>query len=929
MNVISGIIVGAGAGAGDGGADGWRAARTARSIAPIAVGAPGDGGWAWLLVAGAWRAGEGDVEAPEPSATGREVIGVGLVRVPAAGEGPEELAPAAGWARSLDESGGLLAPAALAALPVASALVPASWLPAIEAALAPAGAAPTPPGRDQAEALGRALSTVAAARRARVVRLPSLDVAVDPRPRALEVVTTLQIGGAERVVAGLAHALPRRGIAPVVAVLGRAGRPPVDDAPLAIDLGAARARGTLAEAIADVARRGGCDLLHAHLLGGRDLEAACAAGLPVVVTAHNARAGWPAGLDGIGRDQARLVVACALAVEDELRAAGLGAPLRTAWNAVDVARLRPIDGEARRRARAALALPSEALLLVTTANGRTQKRLDRLPAVVARLAERGRDARLLVVGDLDGGGADARAARAAFDAALAASGVGGRVRALGLTHDVSTALAAADVYVSTSAFEGMSLAMLEALAVGLPVVATAVGGAPELRHAGPGLTLVDPDADAEELAAALAAASPLDAPGVAAWRRRVDRDVAARRHAALYRRAIAPRAAATPGGIILVINNFSTGGAQSSARRLLLGAKARGLPVLAVTLQEEPSNPTPGRRALEAAGVPVLAAPPPEVAVARDAVAPILDAIDARPEARVLFWNALAEHKLRLADALLDRPPVDVSPGEMLFEALDRFVARFVGEPEVPLRDARDYGRRLAAVVVKWAGEAERARALGAPVHVIPNGVVVPESPVRRVADGRIVIGTAARLSPQKRLEELVEALRLALPRLPPSTVLRVAGEAERGSHDYADRLRRDAAGLPIEWVGERDPAALHAEIDLFAMASAPAGCPNASLEAMAAGLPVVATDVGGAREQVDGGAGILVPDRDPAALADALVALAHDEALRRTLGARARARIADRFSVKRMIDDYLSLLGLAPSAAAAARVPPPFTRRS
>jgi glycosyltransferase involved in cell wall biosynthesis len=888
------------------GSEGWRAARTARSIAPL-DGAASGAAWVWLVVAGAWRAGDGPVEAPPPSATGRAVIGVGLVRAPAAGDGREELAPTPEWARALDESGGLLEAATLSSLPVASALVPAAWLPAIEEAARPARL-------DGAEALGRALSTVAAARRARVVRLPALDVAIDPRPRALLVVTTLQIGGAERVVAGLAHGLPRRGIAPVVAVLGRVGRPPLDDAPPAVDLAEARARGALGEALADLSRRGGCDLVHAHLLAGRDLEATRAAGVPVVVTAHNARAGWPAGLDGIGADGARLVVACALAVEDELRAANIGAPVRTAWNAIDVGRLPVIDGEARRRARVALGIPSEALVAVTTANGRTQKRLDRLPAVIAALAARGRDARLLVVGDLDGSGVDARAARAAFDEALAVAGVGARVRALGLRHDVAQALAAADVYVSTSAYEGMSLAMLEALAVGLPVVATAVGGAPELARAGAGLTLVERDAPPSVIAEVIGAATvdgpPLAPAAVAAWRRRFDRDVAARRHAALYRRAIAPRASTTPHGIILVINNFSTGGAQSSARRLLVGARERGVPVLAITLQEEPSNPTPGRRALEAAGVPVLAAPPPEVAPAREAIAPILDAIDARPEARVLFWNALAEHKLRIADALLDRPPVDVSPGEMLFAALDRFVARFAGEPEVPLRDGRDYGRRLAAVVVKYAGEAERARALGAPVHVIPNGVALPGAPVARVPDGRLAIGTAARLSPQKRLEELIAAFRLALPRLPPSTVLRLAGDAERGSDDYAARLRREAAGLPVEWVGELDPARFHPTIDVFAMISAPAGCPNASLEAMAAGLPVVATDVGGAREQVEGGAGLLVPDGDVAALADALVATAHDAALRRALGSRARARVAERFSVKRMIDDYLTLLG-------------------
>ena len=173
-----------------------------------------------------------------------------------------------------------------------------------------------------------------------------------------------------------------------------------------------------------------------------------------------------------------------------------------------------------------------------------------------------------------------------------------------------------------------------------------------------------------------------------------------------------------------------------------------------------------------------------------------------------------------------------------------------------------------------------------------------------------LVIGTAARISPQKKLEELFHALRQADGRMPPYE-LRIAGGVERGADDYARRLREDAAGLPVKFLGEvEDPRPFYRSLDLFVMISEPAGCPNALLEAMAGGLPVVATDVGGASEQIaDGVTGRLVPRGDTRAFADALAALARDPALRTRYGAAGRARIAALFNVNRMVDDYCRIL--------------------
>lgn len=394
----------------------------------------------------------------------------------------------------------------------------------------------------------------------------------------------------------------------------------------------------------------------------------------------------------------------------------------------------------------------------------------------------------------------------------------------------------------------------------------------------------------------------------AALRRDFSRERMAARYAWLYRAALGP---GRGDALWFVSNNLCTGGAQSSLRRLAKALRADGVPVRVAVLQEHDEHPTPGRLDLLAAGVPVTVLPPAGEVDAAEAVGRLLGDLSAAPPRAVCFWNAIQSYKLLLADALLRVPVFDVSPGEMFFASLAAYFED--PRPGLPYRAPRDYGERLAGVVVKYAAEADvAADRLGAPVHVIPNGVVPgPPRPPRPGGDGRFVVGTATRLHPHKRVEDLVDAFALARPRLPAGSVLRVAGGADAGCDDYAADLRARSAGLPIEWLGDvRRVADFHADLDVFAMVSEPAGCPNASLEAMAAGLPVVATNVGGAGEQVaDAVTGRLVPPRDVGAMADALAELGRCADRRHQMGEAARRRVEERFSLDRMVRAYRDVL--------------------
>jgi glycosyltransferase involved in cell wall biosynthesis len=860
----------------------------------------------WFVRAGAWPAGQGTLTFPPANAASHHLCALGAVRP--GPEGHADAGAAKPWELLQHETGGDYALAANLG----------TRLPNLVSAYLEAE-----PLRDLVERLGRGEDLAAALRAivcgsgARVVRFTPLDVYFDPCLRVVQLVTSLQQGGAERIVLSLVRGLGRHGVRWLLVTLSPPGRACFPAPAGTVDLtGKPGGRSARLRAATDVIATFASDLVHGHLLDGSDVRQLAAGEVPLVLTIHNTRPGWPAGLETLRPGDAALLVGCARAVEADLRSTPLSIPVRTVWNGIDFTPFErtPALLAAAQAWRQRLGLGTEDFVLLALANPRPQKRLERLPAVLAatqaELARRGsrRKARLLIAGALSQTRATAAASEEALRQEIRRLELEADVHLLGSVDPIAALLAASNVLVSTSAHEGLSLAHLEALAVGLPVAATDAGGTAELAHENPAVTVLPLDAEAEPFAQVLAgiAESP---PPEGRSRTMVDfsQERMVARYRYLYPRAIeAGRGQRRGEGLLLVINNFSTGGAQSSARRLLLGLAAEGVRVRAAVLQEQPAYPTPGRRALTDAAIPVLALPPAGTVDPVESVAMLLEWIDDDLPAVVLLWNALTQHKVLLADGLLDIPLFDISPGEMYFTSLERYLAR--PRPGLPYRSGRDYGARLAGAIVKYHAEAEQAaRVLGAPVHVIPNGVPLGRTPPERRTPGDVlVIGTAARLSPQKKLEDLLAALRRASPRLP-RYVLRIAGGADGNDTAYVEDLKEQARGMCVDWVGELDDSwsFLH-ELDFFAMISEPAGCPNASLEAMAAGLAVVATDVGGTSEQVDDGVtGRLVPRGDLEALAEGLIELGRDAGLRARWGAAGRKRAEERFDLRRMVADY------------------------
>jgi sugar transferase (PEP-CTERM/EpsH1 system associated) len=186
------------------------------------------------------------------------------------------------------------------------------------------------------------------------------------------------------------------------------------------------------------------------------------------------------------------------------------------------------------------------------------------------------------------------------------------------------------------------------------------------------------------------------------------------------------------------------------------------------------------------------------------------------------------------------------------------------------------------------------------------------------------IVGTVGRMQTVKNQSMLVRAFIHALkiaPSLHPRLRLAMIGDGPLRAE--FDQLLTAAGVSDLAWLpGERhDVPAIMGGLDCFVLPSLAEGVSNTILEAMASGLPVIATDVGGNAELIAAGiTGQLVTAGDPDALAHQIVQLANNPDHARHMGRLGRQRVEEKFSMKAMVDAYLStydkLLGNAGASA-------------
>lgn len=210
------------------------------------------------------------------------------------------------------------------------------------------------------------------------------------------------------------------------------------------------------------------------------------------------------------------------------------------------------------------------------------------------------------------------------------------------------------------------------------------------------------------------------------------------------------------------------------------------------------------------------------------------------------------------------------------------------------------------------------------PIQVIHNGI--DGSRFGRPSDGAVrrelgidanafVVGTAVVLSEQKGVKYLLEATKLVHAQAPEIQFV-IAGDGPQRA-ELEDKARADKLGSNVRFIGYRsDIPALIASYDTYVLPSLWEGLPLALLEALAQGLPIVATTVGGNPEVVESGEnGFLVPPKEPRALAEQILRVYRDADLRSRVKEANQKKFAAQFSLDAMIRSYGELFGEQMSA--------------
>jgi glycosyltransferase involved in cell wall biosynthesis len=355
--------------------------------------------------------------------------------------------------------------------------------------------------------------------------------------------------------------------------------------------------------------------------------------------------------------------------------------------------------------------------------------------------------------------------------------------------------------------------------------------------------------------------------------------------------------------IVHVLSSFGVGGQERVALDLAIGQKARGHTVSVLSL-----------------------APPPDGAMADEfrehgiAVGrvPKGDGLDPTLVPRLV--RALREHRADVVHTHNPLPLIYGAPAARLVRAAAIHTKHGMNPGSRGHRLLRRAAARLthAFVAVSDTTEAQAREQGDAParrLHMIANGIRLdryhPDPAARAATRAELglgnawVVGTVGRMDDFKNQSLLVRAMG---PLLGKDVRLVLVGDGPSRSIVEAEIAKLPDPSTVVLTGRRMDVPRIVPAFDVFALSSKSEGLPLVVPEAMAAGLPIVATAVGGLPSVIDEGSTGLLAPVDEAALRAALKKLIDDRALAARMGAKAREVALQRYSSERMVDAYLEL---------------------
>lgn len=389
-------------------------------------------------------------------------------------------------------------------------------------------------------------------------------------------------------------------------------------------------------------------------------------------------------------------------------------------------------------------------------------------------------------------------------------------------------------------------------------------------------------------------------------------------------------ASSNPLRIMLLISNLKIGGAQEVVRTLCETFPEKGYQTIVCTFEDGPL-----RKEIERAGIPVVILPARQHSILalplflwdmlriRNAIAEIVDKYQI---------NILQTQLVRGLDFLV----LTLRAGRKLLVFWTFHNALFVLRPEhLPrFRWLLGIKRWAHSLLYRWTARwvngmivvsedvkkalHEYAGALHGKVHVIPNSVDIKrynqeinQKAIRKelgLSPGHQVFAVVATFKKQKGHRYLIEAAASVISQFPDIRLLLI------GDGELRDELKAQTQALGlnehVHFLGLRtDVPKLLGASDYFVLPSLWEGLPVSLIEAMACGLPVIATQVSGTKDvMIHNQTGLLVPPGEVEALKDAMLQLLVHPELAQKMGEAARNRVAENFSADQQADAYLSL---------------------